>query len=372
MRIAVDSRIFQKDEVQNSFIKEIFFRLANHYSEHLFIFLFDKPIDSLPALPENVTPVIITPAPSNLLSYKWWYDFKVPRALKKCKADVFVGASGLCSVTPSIPQVLMVSDLSFLHYPAFFPKENLSFYKKFTPVFLKKAIAVATFTDFVKKEITGTYPVPEEKITVIDIAADNSLKPVLWEEREKVKEEYAKGCEYFVFNSGLNPRRNLVNLLKAFSIFKKWQKSNMKLLVTIHREEYKDQLEKLNTYKYKNEVILANNLSKDQLAIVKASAYAMIFPSSYEGFDVAVLEAMKSEVPVITSAGSSMAETAGEAAFFADIKDPNEIADQMKRVFKDEQLRNKMIVAGKERAKMFSWDKTITLTWQLIQQAVSK
>ncbi len=374
MRIAVDARFLQADTISEYkiFTKEVMLRLAKLYAVHHFIFLSDTPIDPLINLPENVTSVVITPKPTNVLLYKWWYDIKVPLALKKYKTDVFICTSGLCSLTTLIPQVLFVHDLAFLHNAVFFSKDSLSFYRNFTRRFLKKAKVIAALSNFIKEEIISSYNIPPKKITVIGSAADSSFKPLHWEEREKVKEQYARGCEYFVFTGGLNPAKNLINLLKAFSIFKKWQKTNMKLVVIIHAGEYKEQTDKLNSYKYKNELLFAENLSKHELAHVTGGAYAMIFPSFYEGFGVAVLEAMQCEVPVITSSHTSMVEIAGDAALYANPENPQEIAEEMKRIFKDEQLRNKLISNGRERVKAYSWDKTSSLTWQLIQEAVSE
>lgn len=372
MRIAVDAGFLKTDETTGFFIKEIFFRLAKQHAEHQFIFLLSVPVNALPDLPGNVIPVIITPAPTNFILYKWWYDIKVPSALKRYKADVFVCTRGLCSLTSKIPQVLIVQNFAFLKYPAFFDKSSLLFYKKYTSRFLKKAAAIASFSDFTKKEIISTYAVPEQKITVINIAADSAYKPLDWEERERIKEQYAQGCEYFIFTGDRNSAKNLIHLLKAFSIFKKWQKTNMKLVITINSSGYKDQSEKLNSYKYKKEISLAENLSVQELAKVTAGAYAMIYPSLFEGFGLPVLEALLCEVPVITSAGSSMSEVAGEAGLYADPESPEEIAEQMKRIFKDEALRNKLISVGKERARAYSLDKTVAAAWLLIQQAVSK
>lgn len=372
MVIAVDARILQADaksEYRN-LTRELVLRLIKLFAVHQFIFLSDSVIDPLITLPENVTLVVITPKPTNIFLYKWWYDVKVPLALKKYKADIFICTSGLCSLRTSIPQVLFVNNLAFLHNPVFFPKDSLFFYKRFTSRFLKKAKLIITLSEFIKKEIVSSYKIFAQKITAISGAPDSYYKPLAWEVREKVKEQYAQGCEYFVFTGGLDPSRNLINLLKAFSIFKKWQKTNMKLIITINSDDYKDQ-EKFNSYKYKNEIQLAENLSRHELAQVTGGAYAMIFPSFYEGFGLAVLEALQCEVPVITSSDTSMEELTGGAALYANPGSPVELAEQMKRIFKDEQLRNKLIMAGRERIKAYSWDHTMDLTSQLIQQAVS-
>ncbi len=374
MVIAVDARTLQTDatEEYKNFTREVILRLVKTYTLHQFILFADSNIDPLIHLPGNATLVILTPKPTNLLLYKWWYDIRIPLALKKYQTDIFICTYGLCSLTTSTPQILIIQDFTFLYYPSFFPKQGLSFYKKFTSGFLKKATAIASFSDFTKREIAGKYAAAEQKITIIKIAANRVFKPLNWEERDKVKEQYAQGCEYFIFTDGLNPEKNLINLLKAFSIFKKRQKTNMKLVITINPSANKDQLEKLNSYKYKNEISLAENLSTQELAQVTAGSYAMILPSLYKGFGAPVLEAMQSEVPVITTADSSMSEIAGEAALYADPESPQEIAEQMKRIFKDEALRSKLISIGKERVKDYSWDKTTSLTWQLIQQIVSR
>lgn len=374
MLIAVDARFLQADAKSEyrQFAREVLLRLAKLYAVNQFIFLSDCDIDPSINLPGNVTSVIITPKPTNVLLYKWFYDIKVPIALNKYKADIFICTSGLCSLTTSIPQLIIIQDLAFLHKPVFFPKQTLFFYKRFTRRFLKKARTIATLSDFVKSEIISSYDFPADKITVIGSAVDSSFKPLDWEMREQIKEQYAQGCEYFVFTGGLNPAKNLMNLLKAFSIFKKWQKTNMKLIIISNSKKYEDQVEKLHSYKYKNEIKLVENLSRHELAQVTGGAYAMIFPSFYEGFGEAVLEAMQCEVPVITSPRSSMEEMTEDAALYANPGSPVELAEQMKRIFKDEHLRNKLIIAGRERIKAYNWDKTTDLLSQLIQQAVSK
>ncbi len=374
MRIAVDGRFLQQNAIQGApiFVNEVILHLIQQYSEHQFLLLTDTDKTSLTNLPENAKLVTITPKPTNIVLYKWWYDIKLPLVLKKQKANVFIGTYGICSLMTAIPQLLIVQNLAFLSNSSSYGAKSLFSYKKFIAQFLKEAAAIAVFSDFTKKEIIDKYAVSEEKMTVIGGAADSSFKPLHWEEREKVKEQYAQGCEYFIFTGGINSQKNIIFLLKAFSVFKKWQKTNMKLLIAGNIERNKDFSEKLNTYKYKNEVFFAENLSVEELSKATAGAYAAILPFSDEGFTMAVLEAMQCEVPVITSADSSMAEIAGGAALYADPAKPEEIAEEMKRIFKDEHLRNKTAAAGKERAKQYNWDATITRAWQAVEKAVSR
>src|SRR4051794_798223 len=111
MRVAVDAGFLQTNNSISFFIKELFLRLARQHTGEEFIFFIDRPIDNTVNLPSNVTPILLKPVRTNFLTYKWWYDVKVPLAIKKYKADVFIGTDGLCSLTTAVPQVLIVRNL---------------------------------------------------------------------------------------------------------------------------------------------------------------------------------------------------------------------------------------------------------------------
>jgi len=375
MRIAVNTRLLQPHQLKeySHFTKNVFLKLAEQHQQHQFIFFFDRPFDQALVLPRNVEPVVVNPKVQNILSFRWWFDVKIPVALKKYEADVFVSSDGFCSLTTNVPQVLVVDDLAFLYHPKFVPKHLLWFYKRCLAKFIQKAKVVCTVSEFSKQEIMRQYKVAEKKIQNTGSAANPIFKPIDSQERENIKEEFANGCEYFVFIGGIHPKDNLMNLLKAFSIFKKWQKTNMKLLVAGRSTpQVNDTIEKLKTFKYRNEVKMLGYLPEDTLAKVVAAAYAMVYPVFFEGFAVTIGEAMQCEVPVITSDKSSMREIGGEAALYADPSNTEEIAAQMKTIFKDEQLRSKLIDLGKVQVQNFSWEKTAQLMWQSIQHAVSK
>jgi glycosyltransferase involved in cell wall biosynthesis len=375
MRIAVNTRFLIKNQLEGygNFIYEVFTRIAEHHPEHKFILFYDRPFDGSVSVPENVLQVTIPPKARHALLFKWWYDIKIPLALKKYKADVFVSPDGFCSLFTKVPQVLVLHDLAFLHHPKFVPKHHLLYYKWYTPHFLKKSKVVSTVSEFSKKDIIHKYKIQAEKIINIGSAAKTMFQEVDWDQKEMIKEAYADGFEYFVFIGGIHPRKNLINLLKAFSLFKTRQHTNMKLLVVGRLAwQYNETIEKLKSYKYRDEVKMLGYLPDDEVARVVAGAYALVFPSYFEGFGVPILEAMQSGVPVITSFTSSMIEIGGDAALFADPNDPAEIAERLKTIFKDEALRSQLIEKGKLQAAKYSWDKTADLMWGAIEKAVTK
>jgi glycosyltransferase involved in cell wall biosynthesis len=373
MRIAVNTRFLLNDypEGYGYFLYESFRRITQAHPEHEFIFIFDRPYDDKFVFAKNVKPIVTGPAARHPLLWKLWYDVKVPAVLRKYKADVFISCDGFCSLTTTVPQCLLVHDLSFLHYPSFIPQSYFLFYKYYTPKFLRKAKSIVTVSEFSKRDIVSQYEIKADKIGVVPNGVKNIFHPISDIEKEAVKNKLTDGKEYFVYAGAIHPRKNVTNLLKAFSIFKKKQMSNWKLVLAGRLAwKYKHFVESLKTYKYREDVVLTGYLQEEELVNVIGSAYALVYPSLWEGFGVPVLEAMCSHVPVITSENSAMQEIAEDAALYVNPKDHNDIAEKMMFLYKDENRRSQLIEKGKRIAEKYDWDKSAELLWQCLLKTV--
>jgi len=372
MRIAVNTRFLLKDYLEGygNFLYETFRRITENYPKHEFIFIFDRPFDNRFVFNTNVTRVVAGPAARHPLLWKYWYDIKIPALLKKYKADIFISCDGFCSLNTKVPQCLVVHDLAFIHYPAGIKKTHLLFYKRYTPKFLATARTIATVSQFSKNDIIRQYSTAAGKIDVVYSGVKEIFRPLGIAAKEEVKKKYTEGKEYFVYTGAIHPRKNLMNLLKAFSVFKKRQQTGMKLVLTGRLAwKYGSFTESLKTYKYRNDVVLTGYVPEEELVNIIGAAYGMVYPSLFEGFGVPVLEAMKCEVPVITSSGSAMQEIAKDAALYADPGHHTDIADKMMLLYKDENLRKELIQKGKQVIKEYNWDNTAALLWQCILKA---
>jgi len=375
MKIAVNTRFLLKDYLEGYgyFIYETFKRITAAHPEHEFIFIFDRPYDQRFVFGSNVKAVVTGPPARHPLLWKLWYDIKVPALLRKYKADVFVSCDGFCSLGTKVPQCLMVHDLAFLHYPSLIPKSHLLYYKRYTPKMLAKAKAITTASAFSKNDIIDQYGVSADKINVVYNAAKEIFVPLTDEEKQATKAKYTGGKEYFIYAGAIHPRKNLVNLLKAFSLFKKRQQSSMKLVLTgCLAWKYDSFVKNLKTYKYRDDVLMTGYVGEEEIKKLIGSAYAMVYPSLFEGFGVPVLEAMQSDVPVITSLNSSMQEIAKEAALYADPESPADIAEKMMLLYKDEKLRSQLIEKGRVTGKQYSWEQSAEHLWQSIEKAMNQ
>lgn len=375
MVIAVNARFLLKEYLEGygNFISETFSRLAHKHPEHQFIFIFDRPYPPEFIFSNNVIPEVAGPETRHPLLWWWWFNYRIPKILKKYKADVFVSADGFCSLTTKVPQLLVIHDLAFVHYPKFVKGSHLWFYKRYTPAFLKMAKCVATVSEFSKQDILKCYKIAGEKISVVYNGVNENFQPIGFEEREKVKEKFADGNEYFLCTGAIHPRKNLINLIKAFSFFKKRQKSGMQLLIA-GRPGWKNEdfFEALRLFKYRNDVKMLGYLETDELVKVTAGAYTMVYPSLFEGFGIPPLEAMRSGVPVLTSKVSAIPEICSDAALYFDPNNPADISQKMMLIYKDEEMRKTMIEKGEEHVKQYNWDKTSDNLWRMIEECAER
>jgi glycosyltransferase involved in cell wall biosynthesis len=346
MIVAVDIRSAE-EEYQN-FILQTFGRITKTFTQHSFFFIFDEPHDASLIFSKNVIPVVIKRAKLPLLS-QVVTDKKVAAVLKKYKAEVFVTPTFI-SLT-NVPQCLIYN-------------------KKISEKALTKAKAIVTPSAFSKDNIIEKYKIWADKIDVVYAACDEEFQPIDFIEREKLKEEYADGNEYFFYKDENASSDNLLNLLKAFSIFKKRQKSNMQLLFASTSEFDPSFLEQLNLYKFKSDVKILGGISKSELANITAAAYAAIYFNNANTFYFPALEAIKCDVPVITSNAGVLPEIFSDAALYAKIENNKAFAEKMMLIFKDERLRRELIEKGKQQIKKFSWDIVAEQLWESIEKAI--
>lgn len=371
--IAVNTRYWLADGLEGYgyFVKEIAQRLAVSQPDHQFHFLFDRPYDESITFAPNVTPHVLSPQVRHPLQWKFWYDVKLPLLLRKIKADVFFSPDGQCSLTTRVPQVIAVHDLGFLHHPEAYKKAHVLYLKRYMPAFLRKARRIVTVSQFSKKDIVEQYKTAPEKISVVHNGIKNIFTPLHYDEQQRVKDNYTGGAEYFLYAGAIQPRKNLVNLLKAFSIFKRRLHSSFKLVLA-GRLAWKteDFQALLATYKYREDVVMTGYLHEVELAALMASAYAFVYPSLFEGFGVPVAEAMRCGVPVLTSKASAMEEISDGAAIYFSPQNVEELAEALMRIYKDEGGRKRLIEKGAAVAGNFTWEQTTERVWEAIKRSL--
>lgn len=365
MRIAVDAECL-KNDATGRFIMAVFTKLAEENPLHHFIFMHKNEDDSRLYCTSNMTSIVLRAIGSNAVTKVWWYTIQIPLALKKCRADFFISTNRKAFFKSQVPQLLLITKLALKKKR----RSNILEFarKRLTGTLMLEAKKIVTFSEFVKQEIVNNYKIGDEKISVVSTSALPYFIPLTWQQREEAKEQYSNGFEYFVCAADFMSDTNLLNILKAFSIFKKWQKSNMKLVIVGNTKtgSRADELRLVN-YKYRNDICLSGKLEIKQWATVLGGAYSLISPSNPEATNLPVIESMQCQVPVIKFENNPVqsAQNAGQTI-------SGDIAEQMKTVFKDEQFRKKLIEDGKQLCANFTFSRTINEFWKAIEGAVSR
>lgn len=188
-------------------------------------------------------------------------------------------------------------------------------------------------------------------------------------DKMQIKDGYADGREYFLYDANSTSTADIVNLLKSFSIFKKWQHSSMKLLILLDSFTSIESLQiKLETYKYKDDVQLIQADSNKILNNLINAAYCFINYSSNTQFPVHISHAIENKVAVICANDEFYRECFQDAIMYAEKNDINSLADKMKIIYKDENLKQKLQLNAYKKQSSINKDEIIQSVEKIIFQ----
>lgn len=262
---------------------------------------------------------------------------------------VFWGGNYYLPPLGKLKSVVTVHDLSHLHYPEFHPADRVRFLQQRLPGILERASAIVAVSEATRQDIDATLgkTIKLPPVFVVTPAAAGD------ESRANVREKYRLPRQFILSVGTLEPRKNVARLLAAYkSLEPEWQSAWPLLLVGDKgwlTEELAAGLEQETNIRWLGFVPDA-----DMPALYR-QAGVFAYVSLFEGFGMPVLEAMGHGVPVLTSNTSSMPEVAGDAALLTDPLSVDAIADSLRTLLQDDDLRDALAIAGRERAQQFDW-----------------
>jgi len=373
VQIVVNTRLLLKDRLEGIgwFSYQTLKRITQNNPRVHFVFLFDRPYDEEFIFSDNITPLVVGPQARHPFLYYAWLQFSVKNILARMKPDLFLSPDGFLALGAKSTQLPVIHDINFLHHPKDSKWLTAKYYNQYFPKFAAEATRIATVSEFSKQEISSHYKIDASKIDVVYNGIHSFFKPMEEVAKQKTREKFSQGKNYFINVGSLHPRKNIPSLVKAFAEFKKESHSDFKLVLAgpgfwglsdIHTA--------LEGSGFKEDIIFTGRLSDADLALVLGSATALTFIPYYEGFGIPLVEAMEAQVPIITSNVTSLPEIAGDAALLVNPKEVTEIKNAMLRIYKDEDLRKDLIVKGTIQKQKFSWDKSADLLWESILKTI--
>jgi glycosyltransferase involved in cell wall biosynthesis len=372
MKIAVNTRLLLPGKLEGIgwFTYEIFKRLSQRHPEIEWVFLFDRAFDAQFIFNENVRPLVGGPPSRHPVLWYWWFQFTIPRLLKKSAANLFISPDGYLPTKPSIPSIPVIHDINFHHQ-----KDNLdriagAYMRHYFPLFARAGARVATVSEYSKNDIAETYQVPKDKIDVVYNGVGDFFKVIGAKKRQSMRNKLSDGKPYFVFVGALNPRKNIDGMLAAYQIYRQ-RGGQAHFVVVGNKMLWNESLKRsIEEHPYQSDIHFTGRLEGEALNEVLGAAQALAFVSHFEGFGIPILEAFKSEVPVITANNSSMPEVSGDAALLCDSRDPQNIAEAYLKTDRAE-TRKTLIEKGLQQVKHFNWERSADMMWASIEKTIS-
>ena len=355
MTLAIHINIIKNESAWENFNFKCFSLIAAQNPAHHFIFIFDSLPHPELYLEPNCTPVICSPRLKNNLLRHYWYNFKIPSLLDRYQADIFITSRNMCSLRTNVPQCMVIEEISL------FDKKS-AYWKRFLPLFLNVANSIFITNTLVEEDLLIKYGIEQKKITTLYPGIDEGAYSS--NEKEEIKNKHTEGKEFFYYELSKEKMPQLIFVLKAFSLFKKWQKSGMQLVICI-KETLQPALSSiLSNYKYRSEIKIIISIEPEQNIL--PAAYAAISLTGNIILPSTGLLAMKRGIPVIAIHDKLNGKVFSDAALYVTLNE-KDISDKMMLLYKDEHYRKEQILKGIQVTSNYSWAATTSVLWSRLQ-----
>ena len=300
----------------------------------------------------------------------------IPRAVKNANIDILhLPIHWYTQISPfffnrKVKKVLTIHDLTPILFPEMHTRDTVRTWNSTLNLIKNRTDSIISDSWNTKNDCIELLNIPEEKIKVIPLAADEIYKPMGNKEmiQEYLKKRYNHDTPFILFVGTLEKRKNVPLLIKAFNEFKSYGLKHKLVIVGGKGWKFAEVFDLIKILKLKDDVIFTDYVPDNDLVKFYNTADLFVYPSLYEGFGLPPLEAMACGCPVITSNISSLPEVVGDAGLMIDPNDVVSLTESMHEILTNEGLKEDYINKSLERAKMFSWKKTAEKTWKTSEE----
>lgn len=292
----------------------------------------------------------------------------LPRLINKLKPDVVIEPAhfGPFNLSKSIKRITVIHDLTPILYPDLHPLSSQILHRVFLKRILRKADLIITNSENTKMDVIEYSEQVKSKTHSILLGKDKLFRPL---KDKSILEKYLISKPFILSVGTLEPRKNLVTLLRAFQIFKTTNQSDTILVLTGQNGWKNNNLEKtIEEHPFKKDIIRTGYVDSGDLPALYSQCSVFIYPSLYEGFGLPLLEAMACGAPCVIADNSSLKEVGGEAVLYFPTKDPSALSLQMVEICKHPKKQEEFKEKSLRQAENFSWEKYAVTFLELIEK----
>lgn len=358
MNIGFDAkRAFNNLTGLGNYSRTLISGLAEHFPDNRYV-LFTPSIRLHPFQNQQNISIV---KPEGLHQYlKWyWRSFFLSAEQKKAGLQIYHGLSNELPFGKSaetVKQIVTIHDLIFLKYPQYYPFVDRRIYETKVRHSCEVADKIIAISEQTKRDIVAWLPDVENKIEVVYQGCGARFqKPIQQDELIQVKKELALPEKYILYVGAIAERKNILTLVKAYAQIA--HETDAHLVLAGDGGSYKEQVKKLvQKFGLENRVCFIESIESEDMPALYRLASLFVYPSIYEGFGIPIIEALFSEVPVITTQGGCFPEAGGPHSHYVDTSNIDALAQAIREVLINQSLREKRIQEGKNYVQKFRSD----------------
>ena len=302
-----------------------------------------------------------------------WMTLHVPLRLWRHRADVFHVPDGVPPYFAPCPSVVTVFDLSVVDHPEWYPLEQAEKLQHGMGNGLHRATRLIAISEFTRSRLQDYYGIAAEKIDVTPLAPSSTARPITDPSKlAEIRQRYGLEEGFILHVGAIQPRKNLARLVEAHALAFAGQSQPPQLVLAgppgWRNEEIMGAIDKSAL---QSRIKIIGYVPQDDLPALYSAASCLAYPSLYEGFGIPPLEAMACGTPVVTSNTTSLPEVVGEAALSVHPEGTEALAEALKQLVEDKELREELRQRGFQQAAQFSWERTAALTWKTYERAAA-
>ena len=336
--------------------------LLSIYPQHKYLLILSEPE---PELHGVCARQLVVPISNRFIS-RVWLQMTLPFLSKHYDIIHFTKNLGVFGLR--IPYIVTIYDLAVLLYPELFPVIDVIYWKYLQKITLKNAHRIISISYQTAQDLQFFYAIPARKIEVIYPICGQHFRVAMPQELIRVKSIYHLPDYYILYVGRIDPRKNITTLIEAFSIFLKHTNFPGKLIII--GKQYKKKpdykiYELINKLNIQEKVQMIESVPDADLPGIYTGATMAVFPSIYEGFGLAALEALSCGTPLIVNRAGGIVEVVGESALIMNNNHPEHLAELMFLLWKDTSLRSTLRSSGLIQASKFSLEQSVIKTMNL-------
>jgi glycosyltransferase involved in cell wall biosynthesis len=299
-----------------------------------------------------------------------WEHMLLPWEIRRRGIDVLHSPTFVSPAFCGVPSVVTIPDMNFFLFPKKHPALKRWYFHRLIPMAVRRAQKVIAISENTRRDVLGMLGLAADKVVTVYCGVNARFTSVRDEKHlTRIRQEYGLHSPFVLFLGMLQPMKNLVRLIRAFSEIVRRGFPGLLVLAGRKGWGYAEAAAEVQTLSLGERVIFTGPIPEEGLPGLLSAAEIFVYPSLYEGFGLPPLEAMACGVPVVTSNSSSLPEVVGDAGLMVDPLNVGELAAAMWRALTDGDLRARLRARGFERVRRFTWDETARGTLEVYRAA---